>query len=248
MSNRMTRRLTVAGFALLTLVAGCASRTQPATEMERPSGESFASARAPGYRLREGDVVEVTLASDPESKFATPVTPEGTLTVPMGGEVVAAGRTTSEVAAAIEEALSGLYIDARASVVLRELAEQPVFVIGEVTSPGRVTATGHLTVSMAIADAGGIKSSGKASSVMVVRTYGVEEPTAIRVDLTKVLSGRDLAEDIELTGNDVVYVPKSVIGQIGEFVDLFFNSIAPAQVFYLRGYDMFHLGDVQYRY
>jgi hypothetical protein len=45
-----------------------------------------------------------------------------------------------------------------------------------------------------------------------------------------------------------VYVPKSVIGQVDEFVDLFMNRIAPAQLFYLRGYDMAHLKDSAWRF
>jgi polysaccharide export outer membrane protein len=121
-------------------------------------------------------------------------------------------------------------------------------VIGEVKDPGRFDSAGRITVSMALAQAGGIKSTGRPSSVMVVRTYGVDEPQAIKVDVTKVLSGRDLSADIELRGNDVVYVPKSVIGKIGEFVDLFFAQIAPAQIFYLRGYDIIHLERAEWRF
>jgi len=79
-----------------------------------------------------------------------------------------------------------------------------------------------------------------------VRTTGVPEPTAFRVDISKVLSGRDLSEDAHLRPNDVVFVPKSVIGQVGEFVKLFFENIAPAQLFYLRGYEMFRNTDLRW--
>jgi polysaccharide export outer membrane protein len=91
---------------------------------------------------------------------------------------------------------------------------------------------------MALAEAGGILSTGKPSSVMVVRTNGVPEAVAIKVDVSKFFSGRDLTQDLPLEPYDVVFVPKSVIGKVGEFVDLFFTQIAPAQLVYLRGYDM----------
>jgi protein involved in polysaccharide export with SLBB domain len=210
--------------------------------------EPFFPGREPGYRLREGDVVTVSFASDAGAEFTTPITPEGTLTLPMAGEIPAAGMTTTEVAAGISDVMSEYLVDSRTSVILQEVAEQPVFVIGEVQKPGRVESRGRLTVSMALAEAGGVTSFGKASSVMIVRTYAVKEPTAMRVDVTKVLSGRDLSQDVELVGNDVVYVPKSVIGQVGEFVELFITNIAPAQLFYLRGYDMAHLKDAEWRF
>ncbi|MFH1866380.1 MAG: hypothetical protein ABIK85_10900, partial [Candidatus Eisenbacteria bacterium] len=92
------------------------------------------------------------------------------------------------------------------------------------------------------AEAGGMLSSGKPSSVMVVRTSGVPEAVAIKVDVSKFLSGRDLSQDLPLEPYDVVFVPKSVIGKVNEFVDLFFTSIAPAQLFYLRGYDIANRG------
>ncbi len=97
---------------------------------------------------------------------------------------------------------------------------------------------GSIRLSMALAQAGGILPSGQPSSVMVIRTTGVAEATAIKIDIAQVLSGRDLSQDLILEPYDVVFVPQSVIGKIDEFVDLFFNKIAPAQLFYLRGYDI----------
>ena len=134
--------------------------------------------------------------------------------------------------------MAELLLDPRASIVLETVGEQPVYVLGEVHAPGAVSSPGMMTVSMALAEAGGMLSSGKPSSVMVVRTTGVPEAVAIKVDVSKVLSGGDLSQDLPLEPYDVVFVPKSVIGKVGEFVDLFFTSIAPAQLFYLRGYDI----------
>ncbi len=113
-------------------------------------------------------------------------------------------------------------------------------------NPGPVRNMGAIRLSMALAQAGGILSSGSPSSVMIVRTTGVPEATAIKVDIAQVLSGSDPSQDLVLEPYDVVFVPQSVIGKVGEFVDLFFNKIAPAQLFYLRGYDMINRGSVRY--
>jgi polysaccharide export outer membrane protein len=158
---------------------------------------------------------------------------------------VAAGKTVDELRVAVEEAMASILLDPQASVVLDGVAEQPVYVLGEVTRPGAIDTPGGMRLSMALAHAGGLLSTGKPSSVMIVRTTGVPEAVAIKADVTKVLSGRDLTEDLELQPYDVIYVPKSVIGKVNEFVDLFFDRIAPAQLFYLRGYDMAERGGLR---
>ncbi len=246
MSTKSAWRLFAAGALVCLVLGGCASRTSTAP-VDVALGGDVADASS-GYRLREGDVVAVRFLTDRSLNYETPVTPRGTVTVPMGSEIRAAGRTVAELADSIAVALSEYLLDPTVSVVLRSVAEQPVFVIGEVGSPGRILWTTDLTVSMALAQAGGILKSGKPSSVMVVRTRGVEEPVAFKVDVTKVLSGRDLSQDVRLVANDVVYVPKSVIGQVDEFVDLFFGQIVPAQMFYLHGYDMLHLEEARWRW
>jgi protein involved in polysaccharide export with SLBB domain len=212
------------------------------------SGESSPDALAairspesePGlYRLRVGDRIRLSFLTDETLQYVAPVSPAGTISLPSGDEVRAAGLTISELTLLVEEKMSSFLVDSTASIVISDLGDQPVYVLGEVRSPGQVPmVNGKISVGMAVAGAGGLLSTGKPSSVMVVRTVGVTEAVAIPVDVTKVLSGRDLSQDIELMPYDIVYVPKSVIGKVGEFVDLFFSQIAPAQLFYLRGYDI----------
>ncbi len=247
MYERWIHWLLVLGLGSVALLAGCASGPQR-DDAEPVSDVVFEGPRQPDYRLRPGDLIEVSFPADPGASYTTPITPSGTVTLPMVGEVVAAGSTATELAGVISEQMSPYLIDPSVSVMLKEIALQPVFVIGEVGKPGRVTAAEVLTVSMALAEAGGVKSTGRPSSVVVVRTYGVDRAEAFKVDVTKVLSGRDLSEDMRLRPNDVVYVPKSVIGKIDEFVELFFNNIAPTQLFYLRGYDMAHLQGAEWRF
>jgi protein involved in polysaccharide export with SLBB domain len=222
--------------AALSCLSGCAGSGGDAVvdvdDYVRTTGGSDA------YLLRVGDELEISFPAAPRLAYKTPVSPAGTVSVPSGGEVMVVGKTIDEARAAIEERMASLLLDPGALVTLSELGEQAVYVLGEVNKPGAVRTTGSISVAMALAEAGGLLSTGKPSSVMVVRTTGVEEAVAIKVDVSKVLTGRDLSNDLPLVANDVVYVPKSVIGQVDEFVDLFFNRIAPAQLFYLRGYDI----------
>lgn len=231
----------VAGGALM-LGAGCAG-SGPADEqadvVARPPDAETA------YRLRVGDLLSLIFPTDRTLDYETPVTPTGTITIPSGVEVMVAGRTIPEVKAAIEEGMSGHLRDPAVSVLLVQLAEQPVYVLGEVQKPGRVLNDGALSVTMALAEAGGLLRTGKPSSVMVIRSVGVDETMSFKVDVTKVLDARDISQDARLMPYDIVFVPKSVIGKVGEFVDLFFDDLAGAQLFYLRGYDILNRGPIQ---
>jgi len=242
MSSRNTILLpALLGVAVIACLSGCASQRTPALVEAAPVREGAVTTATGPYRLRVGDEVEVDFLTDETLDFEGPVTPTGSLSVPLIGEVPAAGRSTTEVADDLETRLGAYLLDPTVTVVIRKIAEQPVFVIGEVGDPGRIEVTGELTVTRALAAAGGLLSTGSPGSVMVVRTTGVSEPEAHKVDVGDILSGRDMSGDMVLMPNDVVYVPKSAIGKVGEFVDLFIENIAPAQSFFLRGWTIAHI-------
>jgi protein involved in polysaccharide export with SLBB domain len=231
--------------AFLTLVSlwavvGCAGTASHESDAFFATPATTAETRQPeSYRLRVGDRLGVIFLTDQTLSFDALISPTGTIALPSGDEIPAAGLTVGEVRQSVQDRMSEFLLDSTASVTITELAEQLVYVLGEVKTPGAIMMpNGRISVGMAIAQAGGLLSTGRPSSVMVVRSTGLEEPAALRVDVTKLLSSRDLSQDVELQPYDIVYVPKSVIGKVDEFVDLFFNRIAPAQLFYLRGYDI----------
>lgn len=220
--------------ASLLILGGCGG-----SDMQVAEPQSGGEAAVPSvYRLRPGDTIRVRILTDEDRTYTTPVTPAGTVVAPTGEEVPAAGSSVAELKSSLEEALKHELLDPSVSIDLVDIANQYVFVLGAVERPDRMDFKGGLTVSMVLAQAGGVMTSAKSSSVMIIRSYGFGEPTAMKVDVSKVLSGRDPSEDVALYPNDIVYVPKSVIGKVGDFADLFFEGIAPAQLFYLRGYQM----------
>lgn len=235
MSARTVRLIGVSlWIASFLTLAGCGGSETKVAEPQ--AGGETAVPRV--YRLRPGDTIRVRILTDQDRTYTTPVTPAGTVVTPTGAEVQAAGSSVAELKSSLEEALRGELLDPSVSIDLVDIATQYVFVLGAVERPDRMDFKGGLTVSMALAQAGGVMLSGKSSSVMIIRSHGFAEPTAIRADVSKVLSGRDPSEDVPLYPNDIVYVPKSAIGKVGDFVQLFFDDIAPAQLFYLRGYQM----------
>jgi len=103
-----------------------------------------------------------------------------------------------------------------------------VYVGGEVVEPGLVPLSGKMTALSAILRARGLKPTAKANSVVLLRDSGQPRPIILRINLQQVLvTGRN---DVELRPYDVVYVPKSTIAKIDQFVDQYIRQLLPISV------------------
>ena len=95
MSSRNTILLpALLGVAVIACLSGCASQRTPALVEAAPVREGAVTTATGPYRLRVGDEVEVDFLTDETLDFEGPVTPTGSLSVPLIGEVPAAGRST----------------------------------------------------------------------------------------------------------------------------------------------------------
>ncbi len=101
--------------------------------------------------------------------------------------------------------------------------QNKVYVLGEVVTPGIVTFDRSLTVSQAIAAARGHTVRARLDSVLVLRRVPGQRPTAFRVDYEDVIKNGNVAKDIQLRSNDVVYVPKSFIAKVNDFINQWFT-------------------------
>lgn len=103
-----------------------------------------------------------------------------------------------------------------------------VYVAGEVVEPGLVELTGRLTALTAIMKARGLKSSARSNNIILLRDSGKGNPVISRLNVKEMLSTG--AGDMELQPFDVVYVPKSTIAKIDQFVDQYMRQLLPISV------------------
>jgi polysaccharide export outer membrane protein len=203
-----SRRFAALALAALVAPAAAVAAGQDATRSSARSGATAPSAPgAPavdaGYRLGPEDVLEVFVWKEPELSTSATVRPDGRISMPLVGEIVAAGKTPaelqSEIAAGLGEYLSGPVV----TVVVREVNSPQVSVLGEVRRPGRYRIAQSATILDAIALGGGFTDFARRRHVVVLRPgpRGVER---IRVDVTRVL--RDADVPLALRPGDTVYV------------------------------------------
>jgi polysaccharide export outer membrane protein len=169
------------------------------------------------YRLTPGDVLDVRFPFVPELDQTLTVQPDGYVALKDVGDLRIQGRTVPEARAAILEAYGGIVRRPEVSVILKEF-EKPYFIAsGEVTRPGKYELRGAMTASQAIAFAGGFTGKAKPSQVVVFRL--AEGGWVVRpIDVKKMYSRRDLAEDPLLRPGDTVFVPKSAWANILPFI------------------------------
>lgn len=238
---RPTRRLAV--FAVLALSA--CTTVGPAPAQTRQPGFSnipYASWTdvEPAYRFYPGDEIELTVPSAPELSKTVTVQPDGRISPPLIGPIMAADRTTAEVEAALTQAYASQLLRPQVFVTAKA-APLKIFVGGEVGNPGIYDMAGDSDALRAIIQAGDFKPSADRSKVIIIRR-GPEGRGMMRS--ANMLSGlKHPATDlIPLRRFDIVYVPRSGISNAGLAVQQYFRDLLPVQF----GFS-YALGDPQIR-
>lgn len=144
--------------ALVALLAGAAlaaCQSMPAaTETASETAQPDLTPVSDSYRLAPGDTIRVTVFEEDNISGEFAVDDEGRLSLPLVGEVEAAGKTRREVQDAITAALSdGLLVDPKVATEI--LSFRPYYLFGEIAAPGRYDFSKDLTVMNAIATGGG---------------------------------------------------------------------------------------------
>ncbi len=183
------------------------------------------SAPLPPYRIQVGDVLDLRLLLNPELNEEVTVRPDGHISTTIAGDVLAAGRTIPELDAALRGDYAHDLQNPRISVVVKSFAPTRVYVAGEVNSPGEFITVGPtLTLSQAIARAGGLKLSSSDPNIFIIRRGTNDQPEFLSVRYGAVEHAEDPTADVRLAPYDVVYVPKMGIAEVYKFYNQYLQQ------------------------
>lgn len=203
--------------------------------------------RIPEYRIVPGDLLRFNFG--PSAAFIdvireARVRPDGRLSVYPIGDVIAAGRTVAELQAAVVEMMSAEYRFPRVAIEVFEVAGNRVHVLGSVRVPGTWPALPFMTVSQAIAASGGFDNDAARNSVLVFHRDGARTVRVERVRLDHGLKRADLDSDPLISRFDIVYVPRSALGNLKTFTEQLFGSTGQILSTSIAGWELFHLDRV----
>jgi polysaccharide export outer membrane protein len=191
-------------FTLFLLSAVPALAQAPPPNGSAPTGTSGKSATpadvAADYRLVPGDKLRVEVYKDAQLSQSVQVRPDGKITLPLAGDIPAAGRTPIELRNAIATSLTTYIANPTVTVIVVETEPPVVYVMGEVNNAGPYPIKGQLSVLQALAMAGGFKDFANTRNITIRR--GTQ---TLKFDYKAAL--RNEGKTIYVQAGDTVIVP-----------------------------------------
>jgi polysaccharide export outer membrane protein len=236
--------------ALLGLLVPVLAAPARASDDAMADSSAMDWSRVPEYRLVPQDELVLNFGpqGDPSGATSAPrrqrIRPDGRISVFPVGDVVAAGRTVAELESELVRLLGAELKRPRVTVEVGEVAGNEVHVLGRVESPGSFKAGPYMTVSQAVARAGGLKDDAAGNSVLVFHRDGARTARVMRLRLSDALKRGRLEADLPLGRFDIVYVPRSAIGNLNLFTKQFFAENISVLNFALVGWELFNLDRV----
>ena len=159
------------------------------------------------YLIGNGDVLEIVTWKEPD--FSRPeiiVRLDGNISFPLLNDVVAAGKTPTQLKVDIEKRLKSFVADPNVTVTLRSGASKRFYILGEVKNTGEYPLVKNITVLQAFAVAGGFTEWASKNEIIVYRRAGGKE-NVIRIDYRDILKGKDFSQNVEIQPDDTIIVP-----------------------------------------
>jgi len=175
--------------------------------------------KAPLLQLGPGDSVSIQVYGQPDLSTTVYVGDDGTVSVPLAGNVQVAGLSPAQASSRIEAALkSGKFlVDPHVTLTVTQTRSQRVSVLGQVGTPGRYAVESNTTIFDLLAQAGGITATGS-DIIYIIRLDKDGKEVRFPVDLKGLANGNGTIHSLSLQGGDSVFVPKaeqfSIYGEV----------------------------------
>jgi protein involved in polysaccharide export with SLBB domain len=175
------------------------------------------------HTLAPSDEIEVRFPFYPDLNDRVVVGPDGRLSLQMVNTVAVGGLTVAQATKLINERYAQVIHDPQATVTIRAYAPQAVYVDGWVNNPGLVRSDVPLTVSRALAQAGGAKSGAHTDDILILRRGSDGKTYYYEVALGNYAGAG--GEDPLLKSYDVVYVPQTVFASLNDFLVNYIKNV-----------------------
>lgn len=169
-------------------------------------GSPVSAADLPPYTINAGDVLQISVWKEADLQLEGLVRPDGSLSLPLIGEVKAEGKTAEALREELAKRYATFVPDAVVTVTVRLLSGHKVYVLGKVNKPGEFASNRYVDVMQALSMAGGTTPFAQVNDIVILRREG-DRQRAIEFDYDDVSRGKRLEQNIILRGGDVVVVP-----------------------------------------
>ncbi|NLH47860.1 MAG: sugar ABC transporter substrate-binding protein [Myxococcales bacterium] len=201
----MKGRMLVLLFLTALWAAGCfgTGAVSPDSAAVKP-GNADAQIDTNEFVIGPGDMLDINVWKNPEFSRQVPVRPDGRITLPLVGDMPAAGKSTDQLKKELKEAFSRYLNEPTVTVIVTQVNSYRIYVQGQVAHPGIYPITGRTTVVQAIALAGGFTEFAARGRLLILRQTA-KGSQRIAVDYDRIVGGKD--NDVPLRPGDTLVVP-----------------------------------------
>ncbi len=203
------------------------------------SASQFAALPPVPTRIRPGDTLRIVrdthdaatldlrnLVDDAQAQNYL-VRPDGTFSFRYAGRVEAAGKTPDELALYLRSKLDSVYREPGVTVNIQTSPSDKVVIGGAVRNPATIDLNAVANLEQALFASGGLLTSADPRRVALLRLDEQDRYQVYFIDLSQLLMPGEGRASIALTRGDIVFVPKSSVGESADGVDLYFNQLLP---------------------
>ena len=173
---------------------------------DRPEGVKPSAKAGKDYVIGADDVLDVSVWKEQELTRTLQVRPDGKISMPLLGDVQAAGLIPGQLAQSVSEKLKKYLTAPQVTVILTQINSQRAYVIGEVTRPGAYPVLPGMTILQAISSAGGLTQFANAKKIFLMRDEDHIQ-TKYPFSYKEVLDGRKAEENRTVKAGDTIVVP-----------------------------------------
>jgi len=169
--------------------------------------DSDARAHDNSYVIGNDDMLAINVWKEAEISRSVPVRSDGKISLPLAGELQAAGLTPFKLEQHIAERLKNYISEPEVTVIVQQINSQKFNIMGQVVKPGSYSLASATTVLDAIAVAGGFRDFAKKKSIYVLRQNADGTQTRIPFNYKEVIKGQNPSQNEKLQPRDTVVVP-----------------------------------------
>ena len=174
---------------------------------QKPGAAADAKAHDDTFVIGNDDVLSINVWKEPDVSRSVPVRSDGKISLPLVGEVQAAGTTPLKLEQAIAERLKNFISEPEVTVIVQQVNSQKFNILGQVNKPGSYALTNSPTVLDAIAIAGGFRDFAKQKSIYILRQNADGTQSRLPFNYKEVAKGQNPGQNVKLQPRDTVVVP-----------------------------------------
>ena len=225
MRQRASHSLSMLSVMLLANVCLAAAAQQQQPSADTGAHHPAPAERNPRYRICRDDILSLSFPLSPELNQKLTVQPDGFISLQGAGDLYVQGLTVRELVQAIKKAYVGILHDPIVDVDLIDFQKPFFTVLGQVGKPGQYDLRNDISVTQAIAIAGGFAPTAK-TQVFLYRAVSANWAEVRELKLNDILHGKNISEDLHLRPGDMIFVPETFITKFKKYVP-YSLSISP---------------------